>query len=167
MRFLSLTDQKCASSSTFWQFFCYRPPREFRYTAGEFVKCDTKNSTYIYIYRYHPLDNWYGFFYFSSTLDYTTFQDVVFFNVFFFSKVGRSVIGWRRGESCWALWIYGGRVLLGVTTSVLLTDDIINDVTNTDLYKCSHNLKMTITGSWWYLCSFFSYEKYCLIYGGI
>ena len=29
--------------------------------AGEIVKCDTKNSTSIYIYRYYPLGNRYGF----------------------------------------------------------------------------------------------------------
>ena len=39
MRFLSSTDQKRAESSTFWQFFNYRPPDKFRFThLGEIVK---------------------------------------------------------------------------------------------------------------------------------
>ena len=38
MRFLSPTDQKCAESSMYWQFFYYRPPGKFRYTLGEIVK---------------------------------------------------------------------------------------------------------------------------------
>ena len=33
--FLSPTDQKCADSSTHWQFFYYRPSSKFLYTAGE------------------------------------------------------------------------------------------------------------------------------------
>ena len=34
---LSPTDQKCAESSAFRQFFNYCPPSKFRYTAGEIV----------------------------------------------------------------------------------------------------------------------------------
>ena len=47
--FLSPTDQKCAELSTFWQFFYYRPPGKFWYTAGEIVKmwCQELN-TYLY-----------------------------------------------------------------------------------------------------------------------
>ena len=47
--FLSPTDQKCADSSTFWQFFYYRPPGKFWYTVGEIVKmwCQELN-TYLY-----------------------------------------------------------------------------------------------------------------------
>ena len=38
-RFLSPTDEKCAESSTYWQFFYYRPPGKFRFThLGEIVK---------------------------------------------------------------------------------------------------------------------------------
>ena len=38
-RFLSPTDQKCAESSTYWQFFYYRPPGKFRFThLGEIVR---------------------------------------------------------------------------------------------------------------------------------
>ena len=52
MRFLPPTDQKCAESSTYWQFFYYRPPGKFRFThLGEIVKmlCQELNI-YIYIY---------------------------------------------------------------------------------------------------------------------
>ena len=44
-RFLSPTYQKCAKSSTFWQFFYHPPPGKFRY-AAESLKCDANNSTY-------------------------------------------------------------------------------------------------------------------------
>ena len=57
-RFLSPTDQKYAESSTYWQFFYYRPTGKFR---ERLLKYDAKNWTYIYIYIYHPLDNQYGF----------------------------------------------------------------------------------------------------------
>ena len=64
--FLSPTDQKCVESSAFWQFFYYCPPSKFSYTAGEIVKMwyqefDINIYTYIYRYRYHPLDKRYGF----------------------------------------------------------------------------------------------------------
>ena len=36
--FLSPTDQKYADSSTYRQYFCYRPAGKFRYTAGEITK---------------------------------------------------------------------------------------------------------------------------------
>ena len=36
--YLSPTDQKCAESSMYWQFFYYHSPGKFRYTAGEIVK---------------------------------------------------------------------------------------------------------------------------------
>ena len=50
-RFLSPTNQKCAESSTFWQFFYYRPPGKFRYTAGKIVKMWCQEfDIYIYIY---------------------------------------------------------------------------------------------------------------------
>ena len=89
--FLSRTDQKCAELSTFWQFFCHRPPGKFWYTAGEIVKTWCQElDIYLYIEIFCS----------SSTWDYTTFQ---FFCFFFnvkkksFSKLGRSVIGWRSG----------------------------------------------------------------------
>ena len=50
-RFLSSTDQKCADSSTYWQFFHYRSPGVLRYTAGPIAKILCKNSRYIYIER--------------------------------------------------------------------------------------------------------------------
>ena len=47
-RFLSPNDQKCAESSTYWQFFYYRPLGKFRFThLGEIVKT---RHTYICIY---------------------------------------------------------------------------------------------------------------------
>ena len=77
-RFLSPADHKCAGSSTYWQFFYYRPPGKFRWTSVNHfdkqreisLKCDAKNlslslslsfslslSIYIYMYMYHTLDN--------------------------------------------------------------------------------------------------------------
>ena len=50
MRFLPPTDQKCAESSTYWQFFYYRPPVKFRFThLGEIVKMSCQKPN-IYIY---------------------------------------------------------------------------------------------------------------------
>ena len=65
-RFLSPTDQKCANSSTYWQFFHYRPPGIITiyqrcevvplhisgYTAGGIARILCKNSIYSYIYIY-------------------------------------------------------------------------------------------------------------------
>ena len=58
MRLLSPTDQKCVKSSTYWQFFYYRPPGKLRWFTHlwEIVK---KSHTHTYIYD--VLDNWYGF----------------------------------------------------------------------------------------------------------
>ena len=58
-RFLSPADQKCAGSSTYWQFFYYHPPSKFRYTAREFAKMWCQYlAIYMYkeIYGYHLLD---------------------------------------------------------------------------------------------------------------
>ena len=61
MRFLPPTDQKCAESLTYWQFFYYRPPGKFRFThLGEIVKMPRTQHIYI-IYIYDALDNRYGF----------------------------------------------------------------------------------------------------------
>ena len=51
MRFLSPTDQKCAESLTYWQFFYYRPPGKFRFThLGEIIKMLCQElDIYIYI----------------------------------------------------------------------------------------------------------------------
>ena len=52
-RFLSLTPQKCAETSTFWQLFYNRPPGKFRYTAGEIVKLWCQEfDIYLHTYRY-------------------------------------------------------------------------------------------------------------------
>ena len=84
MRFLFPTDQKCTESSTYWQFFYYRPPGKFWYIQQErLLKCDAKNSTYIYLYIYRcdPLNNRYGFFIsVQPEIDCTTFHS--FFSVF-------------------------------------------------------------------------------------
>ena len=90
-RFLSPTDQKYAESSTYWQFFYYRQPGKF--TLGEIVVkmfCQEHN---IYIYIYITL---------SIMIDCTIFHSFFSSNVwikrfFRFSKVGRTVIGWRNG----------------------------------------------------------------------
>ena len=59
--FLSPTDQKYANSSTYWQFLYYRPPGKFwSFQQERSLKCDAKNSTYIYDI-YHPLDDRFGF----------------------------------------------------------------------------------------------------------
>ena len=69
MRSLSQTDQKCAESSTYSQFFYYHPPVKFWYTAGEITKMRCwELDIYLYIERYHPLDNRYGF---LSSIDNT------------------------------------------------------------------------------------------------
>ena len=54
-RILSPTDQKCADSSSI-----IANPVNFDLFRRS-LKCDAKNSTYIYTYIYHPLDNLYGF----------------------------------------------------------------------------------------------------------
>ena len=74
-RFLSPTEHKCAESSTYWQFFYYRPPGKFRWSSVNHfekqreisLKCDAKNiyvslslSLSLYIYIYITL-NRYGF----------------------------------------------------------------------------------------------------------
>ena len=74
-RSLSGTDQKCAESSTYWQFFYYCPPGKFRFThLGEIIKMLWQElDTYIYIYD--ALDNRYGFsISVQPGIDCTTFQ---------------------------------------------------------------------------------------------
>ena len=80
MRFLSPTDLKCAESSTYWQFFYYRPPGKFRWTSvNHFDKQREISLKYVmpktylslslsiyiyicmYIYIYVTLHNRYGF----------------------------------------------------------------------------------------------------------
>ena len=55
--FLSPTDQKCVESSTYWQFFYYRPLGKFRFThLGEIVKMLSQElDIYIHIYIYMTL----------------------------------------------------------------------------------------------------------------
>ena len=90
MRFLSPTDQKCAESSTYWQFFYYRPPGKFRFThPGEIVKMLSgyaKNSIYIYIYD--ALDNlcefstWDWLHHFSQFLFMKSLKKKMYFKIF-------------------------------------------------------------------------------------
>ena len=49
-RFLSPTDEKCAESSTYWQFFYYSPPDKSRFTHLQIAK-----MLYIYICLYMTL----------------------------------------------------------------------------------------------------------------
>ena len=96
--FLSPTDQKCAESSVFWQFFYYCPPSIQQERS---LKCDAKNSTNIYI----DID-------IDITLLISDMDFLYQFNLrlhhfwrFFSnvqkkrkkSEVGRSVISWRSG----------------------------------------------------------------------
>ena len=101
--FLSPTDEKCAESSTYWQFFYYRPPDKFRFThLGEIFKM-LYIYRYICIYIYDALDNRSGFsISVQPGIDCTTFHSSFSWNVwknffFKFSNVGRSVISWRSG----------------------------------------------------------------------
>ena len=78
MSFLSPTYQKCAEPSTFWQFFYYRQPSKFRYTAGEIVKMWCKELD-MYLYIDITLSIW--IFDIGSTWDYTNFQGFFYVNV--------------------------------------------------------------------------------------
>ena len=51
-RFLSPTDQKCANSSTYWQFFHYRPPGIPREGSREYYARTRYIAIYVYIYMY-------------------------------------------------------------------------------------------------------------------
>ena len=57
-RSLSPTTQKSADSSTYWQFFYYRPPGKFRKRSLR-ISCQEPDM-YRY-YRYKQFDNRYGF----------------------------------------------------------------------------------------------------------
>ena len=102
-RFLSPTDQKCAESVTYWQFFYYRPPGKFRFThLGKIVKmlnCYAKNSTHTHIYIYNmiiDMDFLYQFI--QSGIDCTTFHRFFSWNVrkffFFFFFKSSQVCDW-------------------------------------------------------------------------
>ena len=99
-RFLSTTDQKCAESSTYWQFFYYRQPGKFwsyrRVHWDRLLKCYTKNSTddiFIHIYIWSSWSSiW--IFYITSTWDwlhhFTLFMKCFKKMFLKLSKVGRS-----------------------------------------------------------------------------
>ena len=113
-RFLSPTDQKCVESSTYWQFFYYRPPGKFRWFThlGEIVKM-SHTHTYIYMtLLIIDID-------FLYQIDCTTFHSFLSWNIWKencflkFSKVGRSVNLWLVGEVDNHVAIYGSRVAEG------------------------------------------------------
>ena len=116
-RFLSPTDQKCAESSAFWQFFYYCPPSIQRERS---LKCDAKNSTYIYYliamhiyrYRYHTLDKRYGFSLSVQPEITSLLRPVFFFKVKkkCFSKVGSL---WLVGEVVNHVGLYWSKVAKG------------------------------------------------------
>ena len=75
-------------SSTYWQFFYYRPPGKFRFThLGEIAKMLFQELV-THIYIYDALDNRYGFSLISSTWDWLHhFSQVLFMKcleIFFF-----------------------------------------------------------------------------------
>ena len=117
MRFLSPTDQKCAESSTYWQFFYFRPPGKFRFThLGEIVKmlCQELDIYiyYIYEYIYDALDKWYGFsISVQHGIDCTTFHS--FFSCKVCDWLAKWIIMLRFMDLRWP------RVFFGVPTSVL------------------------------------------------
>ena len=92
--FLSPTDQKCAGSSTYWQFFYYRPPGKFR----EIIKMrcqELHTHTHIYDLSIIDMDFVYQF---NVKLIAPLFTFSLKKKWFLkFSKVHRSVIGWRSG----------------------------------------------------------------------
>ena len=95
------TDQKCAESSTYWQFFYYRPPGKFRFThLGEIVKMLCQELD-IYIYIYDTLDNRYWF---SISVQHgigcTTFHS------FFSWKVWKKNAYWNFQKLA-GLWLVG------------------------------------------------------------
>ena len=119
-RFLSPTDQKCAESVTYWQFFYYRPPGKFRFThLGKIVKmlnCYAKNSTHTHIYIYNmiiDMDFLYQFI--QSGIDCTTFHRFFSWNVrkkffFYFQKFAGL---WLVGNVDNHVAIYGSKVAEG------------------------------------------------------
>ena len=119
-RFLSPTDQKCVESSTYWQFFYYRPPGKFWFThLGEIVKmlCQELDiHIYVYIYIYDALDNRYGFsISVQPGIDCTTFQFLFmkslkkkrFFKIFKSWQVCDWLAKWMSYfiNSCWTHYL--------------------------------------------------------------
>ena len=116
-RFLSLTDQKCAESATYWQFFYYRPPGKFRFThLGKIVKmlnCYAKNSTHTHIYIYNMIIDMDFLLSVQSGIDCTTFHRFFSWNVrnfFFFQKFAGL---WLVGKVDNHVAIYGSKVAEG------------------------------------------------------
>ena len=110
MYFLSPTDQKCAESSTFWQFFYYRPPGKLRQRERS-LKRDAKNSTCIYIYRYHPLYNRYGF---SISVQAEITSLLIFFSMLQKKNVFQKLAGlWLFGQVVNHVGLNGSKVAEG------------------------------------------------------
>ena len=120
-RFLSPTDQKCAESATYWQFFYYRPPGKFRFThLGNIVKmlnCYAKNSThthtYIYIYIYNMIIDMDFLYQFNlgliAPLFTGSFHEMFDFFLFFQKFAGL----WLVGKVDNHVAIYGSKVAEG------------------------------------------------------
>ena len=110
--FLSPTAQKCVESSTYWQFFYYRPSGKFQWFThlGEIVKM-SHTHTYMTLLII-DMD-------FLYQIDCTTFHSFLSWNIWKencflkFSKVGRSVNVWLVGEVDNYVAIYGSRVAEG------------------------------------------------------
>ena len=109
MHFLSPTDEKCAKSSTFWQFFYYRPPGKFRYTAGKIVKMWCQEHISIYIDITLSIIDVDFLYQFNLRLHHFS---VVFFNVK--KKVFQKLAGlWLVGEVVNHVGLYGSKVAEG------------------------------------------------------
>ena len=83
-RFLSPTDQKCVESSTYWQFFYYRPPGKFRWTWERCLNCHTHTCIYIYIWR-SWLSIWIFYIRFIAPLFTVSCHEIFEKNFFFFN----------------------------------------------------------------------------------
>ena len=150
MRFLSPTDQKCAESLMYLQFFYYPPPGKFRFThLGEIVKmlCQELNI-YIYVYVYDGLDNRYGFsISFSPGIDCTAFHSFFSWTVWkknVFLNYQKLAGLWLVGEVDNHVAIYGSKVaegfsFFGVPTSVLSESSFIVAVCGTKYHQCFLN----------------------------
>ena len=106
--FLSPTDQKCAESSAFWQFFYYCPPSKFSYTAGEIVKmwCQEFDINILYIYIHITLSKIDMDFLYQFNLRLQQFWGVFFFNVK--KNVFQKLAGlWLAGEVVNHVGLYG------------------------------------------------------------
>ena len=109
-RFLSPTDLECAESSTYWQFFYYRPPGKFRWTSPGEGTHSMKVTTYAPPFRppfFRSLENLYSFDpYFLAKM-----RKMSYFDPYFLSKFGKMYsfdppfspfVAFRVNGRCWA-----------------------------------------------------------------